>query len=154
MKQEIKVPQMGESITEATVGALFKDTGSPVKMDEEILELETDKVNQVLYAPEAGTLNLTVSVDDKVTPNQVIGFILSVVICFVLVLVGWGVFTELFDGIFPAFVIDLISSIGFTQHFQAISRGLVDTRDLIYFFSTILVALSLNVIVLQSKKAS
>ncbi|MCB1136917.1 MAG: dihydrolipoyllysine-residue succinyltransferase, partial [Chlamydiia bacterium] len=75
MKQEIKVPPMGESITEATVGALLKESGSAVKMDEEILELETDKVNQVLYAPAGGTLQLTVSVDDVVSIGQVIGFV-------------------------------------------------------------------------------
>lgn len=73
MGQEIKVPQMGESISEATVGAIFKESGSPVKMDEEILELETDKVNQVLYAPAAGTLQLSIQVDDVVKIGQAIG---------------------------------------------------------------------------------
>ncbi len=73
MKVEIKVPPAGESVTEATVAAIMKESGSFVNKDEEILELETDKVNQVLYAPEAGILNHTVSVDDIVKPNQVIG---------------------------------------------------------------------------------
>jgi 2-oxoglutarate dehydrogenase E2 component (dihydrolipoamide succinyltransferase) len=75
MKQEIKVPAMGESITEATVGTILKPSGSHVKMDEEILELETDKVNQVLYAGQAGVLNLTVNTDDVVKIGQVIGAI-------------------------------------------------------------------------------
>ena len=75
MKVDIVVPSAGESVTEAIVAQIMKQNGTFVQKEEEILELETDKVNQVLYAPEAGTLNLTVSVDDKVTPNQVIGFI-------------------------------------------------------------------------------
>lgn len=75
MKVEIKVPPAGESVTEATVAVIMKENGAFVNKDEEILELETDKVNQVMHAPEAGTLNLTVSVDDKVKPDQIIGTI-------------------------------------------------------------------------------
>ncbi|MGE0197469.1 MAG: dihydrolipoyllysine-residue succinyltransferase [Simkaniaceae bacterium] len=73
MKVPIVVPSAGESVTEATVAQILKENGIFVQKEEEILELETDKVNQVLYAPESGVLNLTVSVDDKVTPQQVIG---------------------------------------------------------------------------------
>lgn len=73
MKVAITVPSMGESITEAVVGRIIKDSGSQVTMDEEILELETDKVNQVLYAPQKGQIIWTVGVDDTVTIGQVIG---------------------------------------------------------------------------------
>jgi len=86
--------------------------------------------------------------------NQVIGFILGVVICFVLVLLGWGVFTDVLASFLPATLIDVISQIGFISHFQAISRGLLDSRDLIYFVSAIVVGLSLNTLVLNARKAS
>lgn len=66
---------MGESVTEATVSNILKPSGSFVKQDEEILELETDKVNQVLYASSAGELQLTVKVGDRVTIGQQIGSI-------------------------------------------------------------------------------
>ncbi|WP_194847934.1 dihydrolipoyllysine-residue succinyltransferase [Candidatus Neptunochlamydia vexilliferae] len=75
MKVEIKVPSAGESVTEATVAQILKENGSAVSKEEEILELETDKVNQVLYAPEGGTLQLTASVNDVVKPGQVIGHV-------------------------------------------------------------------------------
>lgn len=75
MKQEIKVPAMGESISEATVAEIIKASGSAVAMDDEILELETDKVNQVLHAPIAGILTLNVSKDAVVKIGQVIGYI-------------------------------------------------------------------------------
>jgi 2-oxoglutarate dehydrogenase E2 component (dihydrolipoamide succinyltransferase) len=75
MKIEIKIPAMGESISEATVGEILKPAGSIVAMDEELLELETDKVNQVLYAPQAGVVELSVKTDDVVTIGQVIGYI-------------------------------------------------------------------------------
>jgi len=77
MKQEIKVPAMGESISEATIGTILKPSGSVVAADEEILELETDKVNQVLYAPQAGTVTLTVTPEQVVTIGQVIGYVES-----------------------------------------------------------------------------
>lgn len=75
MKAEIKVPAMGESISEATVGNILKPSGSSVSMDDEILELETEKVNQVLYAPQSGMFTLNVSPGDQVKIGQVIGYI-------------------------------------------------------------------------------
>lgn len=75
MKAEIKVPSMGESISEASVGALLKANGSSVKMDDEVLELETDKVNQILFAPASGNLTLTVKTGDIVKIGDVVGYV-------------------------------------------------------------------------------
>ncbi len=75
MKKEIKIPSMGESVAEATISNIIKPSGSSVRADEEILELETDKVNQLLYAPDSGVLNLTVSVGQKVKIGDVIGYV-------------------------------------------------------------------------------
>lgn len=75
MKAEIKVPAMGESISEATVGSFLKAEGSVVKVDDELLELETDKVNQVLYASQAGVVSWSVSEGDTVKIGQSIGSI-------------------------------------------------------------------------------
>ena len=66
---------MGESISEATISRIIKSSGSVVRRDEEVLELETDKVNQVLYAPEAGRLLLSVNVGNTVKIGQVVGTI-------------------------------------------------------------------------------
>ena len=75
MNIEIKIPQLGESVSEAIVSRIMKPNGSYVKMDEEILELETDKVNQVLYAPKGGEIQLQVKEEDTVEVGQIIGFI-------------------------------------------------------------------------------
>jgi 2-oxoglutarate dehydrogenase E2 component (dihydrolipoamide succinyltransferase) len=56
MAIEIKVPALGESVTEATVGQWFKKPGEVVKADEPIVELETDKVTVEVPAPAAGVL--------------------------------------------------------------------------------------------------
>ncbi|MCE2982820.1 MAG: dihydrolipoyllysine-residue succinyltransferase [Parachlamydia sp.] len=75
MKIELKVPAMGESISEATIGQIFAEEGSFVKTDAEIFELETDKVNQVLYAPKAGRLSLLTRPGERVKIGQVLGVI-------------------------------------------------------------------------------
>ena len=54
MKIELKIPSVGESITEVTIGKILKASGTTVKCDEELIEIETDKLNQVLYAPGNG----------------------------------------------------------------------------------------------------
>ncbi|KQS83850.1 MULTISPECIES: 2-oxoglutarate dehydrogenase complex dihydrolipoyllysine-residue succinyltransferase [unclassified Rhizobium] len=56
MATEIRVPTLGESVSEATVGTWFKKVGDTVKADEPLLELETDKVTIEVPAPAAGVL--------------------------------------------------------------------------------------------------
>src|SRR5215468_615221 len=57
MAIEIRVPTLGESITEATVGKWFKKAGDSVSADEPLVELETDKVTLEVNAPSAGMLS-------------------------------------------------------------------------------------------------
>jgi 2-oxoglutarate dehydrogenase E2 component (dihydrolipoamide succinyltransferase) len=56
MAKEIRVPQLGESVTEATIGKWFKAQGDAVKVDEPLVELETDKVTVEVPAPAGGVL--------------------------------------------------------------------------------------------------
>src|SRR3981081_3287428 len=53
---EIRVPTLGESVTEATLGPWFKKAGDAVAVDEPLVELETDKVTIEVPAPSAGVL--------------------------------------------------------------------------------------------------
>src|SRR6266545_8122326 len=53
---DIRVPTLGESVTEATIGKWFKKAGDPVAVDEPVVELETDKVTIEVPAPAAGVL--------------------------------------------------------------------------------------------------
>jgi 2-oxoglutarate dehydrogenase E2 component (dihydrolipoamide succinyltransferase) len=75
MRREITIPQMGESVTEATIGTLLKPAGTMVQENDEIVELETEKVNQVLYAPLTGVINWSVKVGDSVKIGATIGFV-------------------------------------------------------------------------------
>jgi 2-oxoglutarate dehydrogenase E2 component (dihydrolipoamide succinyltransferase) len=74
MAVDIVVPPLGESLTEATVGAWLKKVGDPVAQGEPVLELETDKVNLEVAATEAGVLaEIVHQPGDVVTPGEVLG---------------------------------------------------------------------------------
>lgn len=90
----------------------------------------------------------------SLTKNQVISFITSFMVCLVLVLLGFGVLTRTLNDIFPVWLADLITQFSFTTHFNGIRRGVIDFRDVIYFFSIIGFMLLANVLVLDNKKAS
>ena len=75
MVSQIQVPSMGESITEVVIGQILVPSGQQVKEDQEILEIETDKLNQVLFSPSKGVLNLTVSQGQTVNVGDIIGSI-------------------------------------------------------------------------------
>jgi 2-oxoglutarate dehydrogenase E2 component (dihydrolipoamide succinyltransferase) len=74
MAVEVKVPPLGESVSEATVAKWFKQKGDYVEADEMLVELETDKVTLEVNAPSAGILSeLLVAENDNVQVGTVIG---------------------------------------------------------------------------------
>jgi 2-oxoglutarate dehydrogenase E2 component (dihydrolipoamide succinyltransferase) len=74
MATEIRVPTLGESVTEATIGKWFKKLGDAVKADEPLVELETDKVTLEVNAPSAGVLaEITAKDGETVTPGALLG---------------------------------------------------------------------------------
>ncbi len=76
MMTEIKVPALGESVTEATIGQWFKKEGEAVKADEPVVELETDKVTVEVPAPTAGVLQkIAVQPGETVNVGAVLGAI-------------------------------------------------------------------------------
>ena len=86
------------------------------------------------------------------TKNQVISFVLSVVICLILVLLGWGVLNESLNNLFPVWIADLINQFSFTTHFDAIKRGVIDFADVTYFCSIIGIMLLLNVRIITTSE--
>ncbi|MEZ5805965.1 MAG: 2-oxoglutarate dehydrogenase complex dihydrolipoyllysine-residue succinyltransferase [Rhizobiaceae bacterium] len=76
MATEIKVPTLGESVTEATVGKWFKKVGDAIKADEPLVELETDKVTVEVPAPASGTLQeITAKEGETVGLGAILGTI-------------------------------------------------------------------------------
>jgi ABC-2 type transport system permease protein len=87
------------------------------------------------------------------TKNQVIAFILSVVACFALLAPGLGVVQQVLGGVLPQWLVDGLASLGVQEHFDYISKGVVDLRDLVYFALLIGAPLYANTVVLEMKKA-
>jgi 2-oxoglutarate dehydrogenase E2 component (dihydrolipoamide succinyltransferase) len=74
MATEIRVPTLGESITEATVGKWFKQPGDAIKADEPLVELETDKVTLEVNAPASGVLSeIAVQTGETVAVGALLG---------------------------------------------------------------------------------
>src|SRR5262245_46757164 len=74
MGVEIKVPTLGESVTEATIGKWFKKVGDAVAVDEPLVELETDKVTVEVPSPSAGTLEaIKVEAGQTVNVGAILG---------------------------------------------------------------------------------
>jgi len=88
-----------------------------------------------------------------VTRNQVVAFILSVAVCFGFMLSGLPMVMNLFTGWAPQALLDVIADFSFLAHFAAISKGVIDLRDLVYFSLVITFWLLANTIILELKKA-
>ena len=86
------------------------------------------------------------------TANQVIAFILTTVVCFLFVVSGFPVMLESFQGWMPLDMVDAIASLSFISHFDAISRGVLDLRDLLYFAIVIAAWLAAAAVVIEMKK--
>ncbi len=87
------------------------------------------------------------------TRNQVVAFILSVVVCFLFLLSGLPMVLDAFRGWLPQAMVDGIANLSFLVHFSSLSRGVIDLRDLVYFAVVIGCWLMANRIVLELKKA-
>jgi ABC-2 type transport system permease protein len=87
------------------------------------------------------------------TRNQVIAFILTVVACFVFLLAGFPLVLDVFSAWAPQALVDAIASLSFLTHFNNISRGVIDLRNLVYFALLIAAFLYANAILLHLKKA-
>jgi len=87
------------------------------------------------------------------TRNQVIAFILTVVICFLLLLAGFPLVLDFFRAWLPQALVDAIASLSFLTHFASIGKGVIDLRDLVYFALMIGFWLYATAVVIDLKKA-
>lgn len=87
------------------------------------------------------------------TRNQVIAFVISTLACFIFLLAGYPMVLDFFRAWLPQSALDAIASLSFLNHYQAISRGVIDLRDLV-FISFIAFWLYLGAWVINRKKAS
>jgi len=86
------------------------------------------------------------------TNNQVIAFVVSVVVCFLFTVSGSPLVLDVFRVWAPDAITEAIASFSFVTHFTAITQGVLDLRDLVFFFSLIALFLAANIVVVDLKK--
>lgn len=86
--------------------------------------------------------------------SQVTAFVIGVTCGFIMLMTSLDPVLSLIEGWAPAGLVDLVASLSFARHFDAITRGVLDARDLIYFLSFIALALFINILILDRRKNS
>jgi ABC-2 type transport system permease protein len=103
----------------------------------------------------AGAYLAVTCLTSALTRNQVISFILSVVICFGLVMVGWEPVTRFMRDVLhlPAMIVNVAANSSVMPHFMGFQRGVIDSRDLLFFLSVIGFSLFCNGVVIRNLRA-
>ena len=115
--------------------------------------------NGVIFASYLGSLLLAGgflavgSCMSALTRSQVVAFILGVVACFVLLLAGYPMVIDAFQGWAPQVLVSAIASLSFLTHFQSITRGVLEARDVLYFVMLIAFFLFTTTVALDLRKA-
>jgi len=115
--------------------------------------------NGVIFASYLGSLLLAGgflaigSCMSALTRNQVVAFILGVVACFVLLLAGYPLVLDAFQGWAPETLINAIASLSLLTHFQSITRGVLEARDMVYFVMLIGFFLFTTAVAIDLRKA-
>jgi ABC-2 type transport system permease protein len=94
------------------------------------------------------------SMTSAITRNQVISFILSVVICLFLILAGYPPVTDMLIQWAPSWLVDTISAFSVMTHFFSFQRGVLDSRDVIFFLSLIGFCLFTTSVILRSLRTN
>jgi ABC-2 type transport system permease protein len=118
-----------------------------------------DPDNGVIFAGYVGSFllagaYLAVScMTSAMTRNQVISFILSVVICLFLILAGYTPVTDLLTRFANPIVVQIVAAFSVMTHFEGFQRGVLDTRDVIYFASVMGFALFTTGVIIRNQRA-
>jgi len=115
--------------------------------------------NGIIAAGYVGSLFLAGSylaiscMTSALTRNQVISFILSVVICLFLILAGYTPVTDLLTRFASPVVVDIVAAFSVMTHFEGFQRGVIDLRDFLFFASVIGFALFTTGVIIRSQRA-
>ena len=87
------------------------------------------------------------------TSSQVVAFILTAVVCVLLILAGQPEVLDFFQGALPRKLVNAVAHLSMLRHFEAIARGVLDLRDIFYFVFTIVAWLAAGVLILDLKRS-
>jgi len=102
----------------------------------------------------AGAYLAVTVMTSALTRNQVISFILSVVICFFLILAGWEPVTNLLVRWAPDWLVNVVASFSVMPHFAGFQRGVLDVRDLLFFVSAMVFCLFSTSVILRGLRGA
>lgn len=118
-----------------------------------------DPDNAVIFASYIGSLLMAGaylavgSAISAITKNQVIAFVIAVVVCFIFILAGFPLVLDFFKDWAPQALVNAIASLSFLTHFNSIEKGIFDFRSIFYFLSFIAFWLYITVVIIEMKKA-
>jgi ABC-2 type transport system permease protein len=101
----------------------------------------------------AGAYLAVASMTSALTRNQVIAFILAVVICLLLILVGFSPITDLLARWAAPWLVESVAKFSVLTHYDGFQRGVLDSRDVVYFFSVIAFTLFATGVAIRSHRA-
>jgi ABC-2 type transport system permease protein len=87
------------------------------------------------------------------TKNQIISFVIATAFCLLLILIGFEPVVGFLNSVLPEAFVEELANLSFPYHFEAIQRGVLDLRDLLYFLSLIGVSLASGMVILERSKA-
>jgi len=115
--------------------------------------------NGVILASYFGSLLLAgaylsiAAMTSAMTRNQVVSFILSVVICLFLILAGWPPVTNLLTQWASSWFVQTIAAFSVMTHFESIEKGVIDSRDVLFFLSVIAFSLFTTSVIIRAHRA-
>lgn len=116
--------------------------------------------NGVIFAAYVGSLLLAGAylaiscMTSALTRNQVVSFILSVVVCLFLILAGWPPVTRLLDQLTEnPRLVEMVAAFSVMTHFEGFQRGVIDTRDLVFFLAVIVFCLFGTSVIIRNHRA-
>ncbi|MEO5863380.1 MAG: ABC transporter permease subunit [Burkholderiales bacterium] len=118
-----------------------------------------DPDNGIVFAGYVGSLLLAgaylsiSSMTSAMTRNQVVSFIVSVVICLFLIIAGFGPVTDLLTNWGSPGLVDAVASFSVITHFDPFQKGLIDLRDVIFFLSIMVFALFTTGVIIRAHRA-
>jgi ABC-2 type transport system permease protein len=101
----------------------------------------------------AGSYLAVSCMTSAITRNQVVSFILSVVICLFLILAGWPPVTDMVVKWAPSWLVETVASFSVMPHFDGFQKGVLDSRDFIFFGSLIGFSLFTTGVILRAHRA-
>ena len=101
----------------------------------------------------AGTYLSISAMTSAMTRNQVVSFIVAVVICLFLILAGWPPVTNLLTQWASSWLVETIAAFSVMTHFESIQKGVIDSRDVVFFISVIAFCLFTTSVIIRAHRA-